>query len=251
MTYDTLSMKQIEWTWSVVFGALSKDNFVYLQITDREGLQNVSTSYRGVSSYLSSEHNMFLWDPDKQTWDWCQVKHLQILSDGSPKQSGCPSLSTWWLRSGCPTPRSPRTPRTSWRAWPTPPWVRSVEYLHIWTALSQWSARLSACFLLTTHPINFGLPGCKTDHPLTPIFVLKYWYRIDLDIFRPSASWRAFSGRLRICSRISAASASRSTRGLRGSTRGSAPWGSLWLPTTPGSRKYVSIILATMHNLGI
>ena len=153
MTYDTLSMKQIEWTWSVVFGALSKDNFVYLQITDREGLQNVSTSYRGVSSYLSSEHNMFLWDPDKQTWDWCQVKHLQILSDGSPKQSGCPSLSTWWLRSGCQTPRSPRTPRTSWRAWPTPPWVRSVEYLHIWTALSQWSARLRACFLLndTSH----------------------------------------------------------------------------------------------------
>ena len=43
-----------------MFGALSKDNFVYLQITDREGLQNVSTSYRGVSSYLSSEHNMFL-----------------------------------------------------------------------------------------------------------------------------------------------------------------------------------------------
>ena len=58
-----LGVGQVEFTLSVIFGALSND-FVCLQITEREGLQNVSfdtaleTSEGAV--ICASEHNMFL-----------------------------------------------------------------------------------------------------------------------------------------------------------------------------------------------
>ena len=59
-----LGRVQVEFTLSVIFGALSNDNFVCLQITERGGLQNVSfdtaleTSEGAV--ICASEHNMFL-----------------------------------------------------------------------------------------------------------------------------------------------------------------------------------------------
>ena len=127
----SMGMRQIEFTSSVMFGSLSNDN-VCLQITDREGLQNVSfdtalETGSGGSSYLRKRTQHVL----VRSW---QTNMRLMPSQTSPdlewqeahSVTGCPSLSTWWPLSGCPTPGSPRTPRTSWRVWPTPPCVRSV-----------------------------------------------------------------------------------------------------------------------------
>ena len=52
----SMGMRQIEFTSSVMFGSLSNDN-VCLQITDREGLQNVTQHLRQRREQLSAQAN--------------------------------------------------------------------------------------------------------------------------------------------------------------------------------------------------
>ena len=52
----SMGMRQIEFTLNVMFGSLSNDN-VCLQITDREGLQNVTQHLRQRREQLSAQAN--------------------------------------------------------------------------------------------------------------------------------------------------------------------------------------------------